>query len=157
MGEKVRSFKLDIFWLLSEINKRNFNIWESLTVEQQKGFSPIVVQRWLAGTHDTEALRKLNDNVNPYVFALGKYPNLLLKLMSTTGNKKTNRYFWKPLNKKKQKKLALEVIATARNCSLREAKIIFPGYTDDDIITLAEDLAWEKDQLTKLKKELKDG
>ncbi|MEM2159493.1 MAG: hypothetical protein QXN55_00910 [Candidatus Nitrosotenuis sp.] len=157
MAEKKRAFKLDIFWLLGQINQRVFNIWTNLDTEQRKSIAPIVIQRWLAGTHDSLAIQKLNDHVNPYVFALGKYPELLLKLMATTGNRSGGRYFWKPLTKKKNQRLALQAIAEARSCSIREAKAVFSAYTADDIIELAEDLAWEKDQLTKLKKELKDG
>lgn len=148
---------LDIFVLLEQIDKKNYNIWENLTEEQRKEFSPLVVMRWMAGCTDPFQLILLNEIANILVFPLGDKKEQLLLLLTACSNGKTKRYKW--LNYKvsssKKKKHAINLIAQHYSLSLREAEDSFRLFSSDDIMQLAELQGLQKDELAELKKELK--
>ena len=146
------TFKLDIFELLSRIDKRNSgDIYSSLSEDEKKGFAPLVVMRWMSGTNSIDQILNLNENVNPYVFKLGKHPHLLMQLLQTASDKKSKRYTWLPMAKKSSEESKLKIVAEYYNMSLREAKLL-PKIPDEDIISMAESLGYQKDEITKLKK-----
>ena len=148
---------LDVFWLLGEIDRKNYNVWDSLSEVQQKEFAPLVVMRWMAGTTDQRQLIFLNEVVNTTIFNLGSHKELLLKMLTVCSSGDTKRYSWVNYkvggSKKTSKKV--ELIAEHYKVSINEAEDILPLLGNDDIMELCEIHGLQKDEIAIIKKELK--
>lgn len=148
----------DLFKGLSDLSKRDLRWYQNLSEEEQKGAAPFVIGRWMTGTSDQAQLVRLNTFVNPYMFSLGTEKSLLFSLLAAAATGKSKRYTWKKAPGMQQTtKLKLEVIKQFYDVSTREAT----GYADtieaEDILAMAEECGWEKEELAKLKKEVGDG
>lgn len=79
----MSKYKLDIFKILDRITAGDLTFLDNLSEEDQKGFEAYVAFLWLKGAQQNEEYRYLlsNEALNPYIFALGKHPKLLYKLM----------------------------------------------------------------------------
>ncbi len=148
---------LDIFVLLDQVDKKNFQLWDALTDAQKKEFSPLVTMRWMAGTTDERQLIMLNELINTTIFGLTAHPELLLKLLSVCASGKLKRYNW--LNYKlsggKKYKRSVELIAEHYKLSWEDAAEQRPIFDDAELLELAEIQGWQKDEIAELKKELK--
>jgi len=151
------AFKLDIFDLLSRINNpRAGDIYSQLSEDEKKGFAPLVVMRWMSGTSDERQIMLLNEFVNPYVFALGKHPHLLMMLLQVASSKTPKRYQWLGIKSKKKNQETMKVVADYFDMSEREVKTLNPFPPEAEVIQMAEELGWQKDEIVKLKKEFKE-
>jgi len=146
---------LDIFMLLGEIDKKNYNVWDSLSEDQKKEFSALVTMRWMAGTTDERQIIFLNEVVNLAVFNLPDHRELLLKLLTVCSSGETRRYTWinYKLGGAKKNKKAVELIAEHYQMSLRDAEDTVRLFSPDEIMELGEDCGLQKDELKLLKKE----
>ena len=145
----------DLFEALEKISSGDQQWFDRLSEEDKKTASPFVLGRWLTGTSDQAQLIRLNTFVNPYVFALGQDKALLFKLLAAACTGKTRRYQWlKAPPATKKTKLTLEVIKRYHDVSTREASLLAFNISGADLIEMAEELGWEKDELSKLKKEV---
>lgn len=132
--------------------------YDRLSPEDKKAASPYVIARWLTGTNDQEQLVRLNTFVNPYVFSLGTEKELLFKLMAAACTGRTRRYTWlKMPTGKLSSKMKLEVVMQYYEASSREATSYLQNISGETLMEMAEELGWDKDELTKLKKEIGDG
>jgi hypothetical protein len=147
------TYKLDIFWLLNELNKDPaVDIFGQLTTEQVASFSPLVTMRWLSGTSDDRQIIMLNEVVNLYVFKLGEHKELLMKLLQTASSKVPKRYAWLPVKSSKKDSKRVQVISDFFEISTSEAReYIVP---DDEVINYATELGWQPSDIKDLKKEL---
>lgn len=156
--EKIMSKEraLDIFTLLGEIDQKNYELWGSLSAEQQKEFSPLVTMRWMAGVLDQRQLVFLNEIANHFVFNLGEHKELLLKLLTICSSGSKKRYSWinYKLSSSKKPKLAVELIARHYQMSLHEAEDTLRLFSTEEILELGELHGWQKDELKQLKKEV---
>jgi hypothetical protein len=154
MATKERS--LDIFTLLDQIDRKNFDIWESLTEEQRKDFSPLVVMRWMSGSSSIRQTVFLNEIVNPVVFSLGDHKEFLMKLLTVCSSGEKKRYSWKnyKLSGSKNSKHAVELISSYYNLSLKEAEDSLKLFSPEEILELGELHGLQKDELRNLKKEV---
>lgn len=147
---------LDIFFLLGEIDRKNYSIWDSLTEDQRKEFSPLVTMRWMSGTTDQRQLVFLNEIVNTSIFNLGDHKELLLKLLTICTSSNKQRYSW--INYKssgsKKNKLSVELISTHYQMSLKDAEDSFRLFSKEEIMELGEIQGFQKEELKLLKKEL---
>ena len=151
------AYKLDIFKLLGEINNAKAgDIYAKLSDDERKGFSPLVVMRWMSGTSDERQIILLNEFVNPYVFTLGKHPHLLMQLLQVASSKTSKRYAWLGIKYKKKQVEAYRVIQEYFELSVREAKT-YALPPAEELLKMAEALGWQKDEITKLQKELKEN
>jgi hypothetical protein len=156
MAAKERS--LDIFDLLKTLDQKNLHIWENLSEDQQKEFSPLVTLKWLRGTSNLEQLTYLNELVNPIVFHLGSEKEFILKMMAVCTSGGTKRYSWQPAktaSSKKKDELKIKVITNSTGHSRKKIRDIESIFSDDQVIEMAENLGWQKEELAQLKKELK--
>ena len=152
---KERTFKLDIFSLLGSIdNSRSGDIYTNLSDDEKKGFAPLVVMRWMTGTSDERQIMLLNEFINPYIFPLAKHPHLLMQSLQVASSKRPKRYTWMGIKGGKKSTLANKVIAEYFDYSMREVNLLSPRPSDAEILQMAEELGWQKDEVTKLKKEL---
>lgn len=149
-----KTYKLDIFEVLNKISNSDIKYWNSLEEEQQKAFVPLVIMRWLSSNTPYEIIF-LNTILNRYVFELGKHKGLLYNLMSicTIPNSK---YTWIKRGAKDVKfPKSTKILAEYLNYSIRETKDILQFYTNDDIIEICNEMGFQKDTISDLKKELK--
>lgn len=149
-------FSLDIFKLLSDLSSKA-DAYAKLSDDEKKGFAPIVVQRWLSGTKDERQVIALNTFANPHVFSLGRHPHLIARLFQACNSKVARRYFWLGVKGKKKHALVDEVHKQHFQWSSNELRKQQLRMSEDEVLAAAEGLGWQKDELAKLKKELKDG
>ena len=149
--------KLDVFELLNKLDRKNYEIWDTLSADQKKEFSPLVTMRWMAGMTDPFQLFMLNEVLNPTVFELPKHKELLLKLLATCSNGNAKRYSW--VNHKvaviKKPKKSIELIAEHYRLSHVEAEDTIKLFSNDEILELAKEMGLQKDELKDLQAELK--
>jgi len=150
-------YKLDIFQMLNSIDRKNDQVFSSLTEEEQKAFQPLVAMRWLSGIKSERQIVFLNEFVNPYIFSLYTHKNLLFKLMTVCTSGTINRYRWNKMNSKKRgnKPLSVTVIKEYFNYTNIQAIEALSFLSADDILQYATELGWQKDEISKLKQELK--
>lgn len=145
----------DLFEGLSALSARDKGWFDSLSPEGQKAAAPIVIARWMTGTSDPAQLIRLNTFVNPYLVGGCADKSALFKLLAIAATGKTRRYNWIKAPGTKAKKHSIEVIKEYYECSTREA--VTYVVSSDDLVEMAEALGWDKDEITKLKKETEDG
>jgi hypothetical protein len=152
------AFKLDIFDLLAKLNDpKAGDIYAQLTEDEKKGFAPLIVMRWMSGTSDERQIMMLNEFVNPYVFALGKHPHLLMQLLQVASSKTSKRYSWLGIKNKKKNVEATRVVEEYYEMTPREVATLNPFPPEAEVLKMAEELGWQKDEIAKLKKEYKDA
>lgn len=148
--------KLNIFELLPAVNNKDYHFYENLTAEEQKGFAPIVVQRWLSGSGERSQILIANETLNPYVFSLADHKNLLYKLMVNTSNGYVKYSYPKQTKKNESTKpVSIKVLVEKNGLSKKQAKRDIDMYSVDDIIEAAFDLGYEDTELKKIRKEFK--
>lgn len=149
------SDKLEIFDVLKEIDKKNVGFYDGLSDEHKKQFVPLLTMRWLSsGTKLQTQLQ--NAILNPMVFKLHRHPGLLYKLMVATSDGKSKRYTWiKKKSKDKSAPTVVAVISSYYQCSKKDALRYKKQLSEDDILEMADELGYDKEQVKKLKTELK--
>lgn len=151
------AYKLDIFALLAEIDRKNINYYDTLSDEEQKGFQPFVVMRWLSGTKDSGQVCLLNEITNRYIFNLSNHKGLLYRLLTVCTSGKTKRYAWmKALPRKGGAfPMTISVLCDYYQFSKRYAVDALSVLSDETILEHAEFLGRQAAELTKIKTELK--
>jgi hypothetical protein len=152
-----KNHKIDIFQVLNHISKKDKNFFKQLTDEEKKAFQPLIVMRWLTGTNDARQVYFINELVNPFVFSMYNHKELIYYLMTTCTRGKTQRYNWTKSSSKKSSATpsSVGVIKEYFNYSTLHAIEALPMLSNDDIMEYAEHLGRQKEDITKIKKELK--
>lgn len=153
--KKEKSYKLNIFEVLKNIDNQNINFYDSLTEEQKNAFQPYVVMRWLSGTNNKQQIVYLNEFLNPYVFNL-KDKKLLYYLMVvnnfSSGREKYNyiKTTYSGTNKSKK----VKIISEYHNISTRKAEEVVDIFNKEDILEMASEMGYSDAELKNLKKSL---
>lgn len=147
---------LDIFSLLSRISEKNVEYFDKLTEQEAREFQPFVVMRWMTGTNDARQVYFVNELVNRYVFDF-RDKRLLYMLLTIASSGQPQRYRWKKPASRKSASLstAVDVIKKYYDYTSKEATDVLGILTNDQIMSHAEDLGLQKDEIAKLRKELK--
>lgn len=147
---------LDIFELLSHISNKNAGYYDAMPENEQKEFQPFVVMRWLTGTRDARQVYFLNEIVNRFAFDLGNHKALLYKLLCVATSGQPQRYKWmKPASRKGAGTLITQVVKQYYGYNTQQATDVIGLLSDEDIIGYAEELGLQKEEVTKLKQELR--
>lgn len=154
----MADYKFDIFKVLDHISTRNQAFFDKLSDDDLKDIHPLVLMRWLTGTSDKRQVFFINTLANPYIFSLTKHKRLLLKLLMTSCSGKSQRYAW---NKQLSKAGASKPISTRVVCeyfgySKRDADDALKLLQKQDILSMAEDLGYQHEDMLKLRREHKD-
>lgn len=152
------NYKVDIFKILKDISYNRMSAIDKLSDEELKSVSPYVIQMWVKGADNNMNVRMplTNDYVNQFIFTLSDHPRLLLKLLCCANGFEIDTRF--KFNKKKKRKSMNFVIQTVMKYyghNETHATDILPLLFNDDILSIGEDLGYEKDDMKKLKNEIK--
>lgn len=149
--------KLDIFRVLGAADDKKEDFFTTLTEDEQKELQPFLVARWMSGTFDSRQIFFINEFVNPYAFSLTKHKQLLWQLLTVANSGKDKRYVWNKLPSKREsgKPNAVRVIREYYNYSTRDAIDALELLNRDQVVYLAEQLGWQPEEITKVKRELK--
>jgi hypothetical protein len=146
---------LDIFWVLNQLDSKNFELWDQLTEDQRKEVSPFVILRWLTGCADPEQLVMLGEVASACLFEFGQQKELMLKVLAACTANGGKRYKWvNPKGATKSSSKAVQLIALTYKMSLRQATEVRPQFTAEEIVELATAQGWQKDEVKELQKEL---
>ena len=145
----------DLFAGLTSLGRKDREWFDKLSADGQKAAAPFVIMRWLTGTSDEAQIVRLNTFVNPYVFSGALDKSALFKTIAASCTGKTFRYGWLKGPGAKAKRATLDVISQFYGVSQREASTY--SIDNDSLIAMAEELGWDKDEITKLTKELDVG
>lgn len=155
-GEKT--YKLDLFGLLSKLDKKQYDIWKSYNDEERKEISPLIIMRWLSGTSDKRQIVFLNEIVNQVVFQFGsEHKELLLKLLAIANSGTPRRYYWQgqksSASEKRGAKRSVAVVEQYYQCSPKEAKEHLRILEKEDVVQICEALGMQKEEIQLVKKE----
>jgi hypothetical protein len=151
----AKEFALDIFQLLGKIDKGDKAIWPTLTEEQRKSFAPLIAMRWMSGTSDARQIVFLNELVNPMVFTIGSHKELMMQLLAVASSKQPKRYQWMAVKNATKKHKGYDVVSEYYGYGDRDTKEALKVLTTEDILEMAEELGYQKEELAKLRKDLK--
>lgn len=147
--------KPTIFQILSYINNGS-SYFDELSDADLKDLHPYVLTRWLAGSNDPSMVLYVNEVCNAANNGLSKHKRLLLRLLQTTrGASSRPQWIAPPKRGSKGGSLSIQVVQESLGCSKREASLHLATLSSDIIVAEAERLGWQKEELKKLKQELK--
>jgi len=150
------TYKLDIFKVLGELSGGDHMVYRRLSDDEKKGFSALVIMRWMTGTSDERQIMALNMFANKMIFPLAKHPELLAMLLASCSSKVARRYQWLGIKSSKKKNLARQAVQEYLDYSSLEMRKLTELPAPEEIIEMAEACGWQKEEMTKLKKELAD-
>lgn len=152
---KERKFALDVFGLLKTLNSPHpGDIYAKLDADEKKGFSALVVMRWMSCTSDERQIMLLNQFVNTGMFSLSKHPHLQMRLLQAVSSKQNNHYQWLGVKGNKKASAVKNVVSQYFGMSMREVAKLNPFPPPEEIMLMAEELGLQKDELATIKKEL---
>jgi hypothetical protein len=144
------SSKFDIFPLIKKLNIGNVRAFEQLSPDEQQQASPFMAMKFMSGCMDRGQIVALNQVVNPYIFTMNNKP-LLFKLLAVSASKRVSQVKW-PGQMKEEKNLPITIISKFYDCSCREAKLMLPNFTLDQIVEMAETVGSSDEEIKKLRK-----
>lgn len=145
-----KKYKLDIFEVLENIDKRNFNYYATLDDNLKKEFVPFVTMKWLSQVNASPEISEyyllmVNDLLNREFWALRNHPELIWKLMCVIGIGQKMRHEWVPMTKQsKTPKLDELFKKKYPTVGEKELETLRRVATKDAIVRLCEDLGMEK-------------
>lgn len=156
MTPKTSKHKIDIFKVLNKINTKQFRFYDELTDEELKSVHPYVLMKWMGGTQDPQQILVLNHFANPYIFPLAKHKELLLEVLVACSPGTNRRYKWVKQKKSSSLPSTINVIRRFFGYSTSKSIDVLPLLQNEDIISYGEQLGLSKEQMQKVKRELKN-
>lgn len=147
--------RLDIFQILGQLNRKQ-DILAHLSEDEIKQIQPFVIMRWLTGSNNAKQIYFLNELINPQVFALNRHKELVAKLLTVCTFGVSQQYKWiPPVSNNTSFPNISDMLIKAYQCKTSEAKSIISLLSDEDILSIATELGYQQEEMTKIKKELK--
>lgn len=145
--------KLDMFWFLSQLDDKKFDILDTLDADQRKEVSNYMLLRWMSGCDDPEQLLKLGLIATSCLFDLSKHPDLMTKVLAACAMNGRKRYRWVNYKGASKESMALELVCKEWNLTAGKAKEALELLDKDDIMELGRRHGLQPDELKKLEKE----
>lgn len=106
----MADYKLDLTKALSALDRRQTNFYKNLTLEEKKGFTPLVLMRYMSSVPDKNdlpyyALVSTNEIVNTHFWELSHEPELQAMLLAACGLGSKIYHKWIPLKSKRSSPL----------------------------------------------------
>ena len=152
---KTAAKTVNIFNVLKAIDQRKEDFYDAMDEADQKQLHPLVLTRWMSGTHDPAVIQMLNLTCNRYNFILANHKPLLMRMLLLGSGGSPRRYQWLAKTKDSSKTRSLQVLQLYYNCSRREAELYLKQHTQDELIQMAEHVGWQDDEVKALMKEAK--
>ncbi len=146
--------KLDLFWMLKQLDNHNINVLDGLDADQKKEVSNYMLLRWLSGSDDPEQLEILGTIATSCLFGLSKHPDLMTMVLACCTRNGPKRYRWINYKGTAKESPALELVMNEWQLTRSKAEEALKVLNNDDIMALAERHGYQPDELKKLKKEL---
>lgn len=144
----AKQYKNDIFEVIKQIDKKNYQYFDSLSLEQQKEIQPYVLMRWISVVGDEDKHIKYtqdtNNNVNMYFWELSKYKDLQWKLLCTCGQSGFNRHQWIPMSKSNNDKDFKAIRGYFSHLNEQEFAIKYKSMNKDEIKKIKQFLGLEE-------------
>lgn len=103
----AKNYSNDIFKVLTEIDKRNFDFFKNYDEKKFNELQPYTLLRWLSSvvTGNVEHyILKTNEIVNTKLFQLSEHKELLLNMLCACGSGSWTKHSWIPIKKEKSDK-----------------------------------------------------
>lgn len=103
----AKNYSNDIFKVLTEIDKRNFDFFKNYDEKKFNELQPYTLLRWLSSvvTGNVEHyILKTNEIVNTKLFQLSEHKELLLNMLCVCGIGSWTKHSWIPIKKEKSDK-----------------------------------------------------
>lgn len=149
--------KLDIFRVLGAADGKNTAFYQTLTDDERKELQPFLVMRWMSGTSSASQVYMINELVNPYAFSLTQHKELLWKLMTVANDGRRTRYVWNKLPSRPDagKSTAVKVVKAYFKYNTADAIAALNLLSKDEVTAMAEEMGWQSDDVSKVKREIK--
>ena len=149
--------KFDIFVILDKLSKKQRSYIDGLTADDLKAIPPVVVMRWMTGTGSKQQTYLINELANPITFSLYKHPRLLLQMLMVCAVPGAGRCSWiKQQKAPSSQPISVKVVMRYFDYSERRARECMALIPPMDIISMAEDLGYQPDDIKKIHLEHKD-
>ncbi len=142
---------LDLTRLLSAVDKKNYEFYDNLTVEELKEFSPYVLLRYISNVDSSNIdvqewfIEKTNELVNKHHWTLSKNHKKLLWLLYTATGVGTKIYhpYLSPLKSQfnKFEKLLANLYPTYK---MEDIKVLASLMTDEEKIEMFDNMGFDK-------------
>lgn len=152
-----KQHKVNIFQVLDKLDRKDTEVYQSLSEEEQKALHPLVVMRWMSCVNDPRQIVFLNELVNDMVFNVPGHKDLMFKLMTicSSGNTKRRKWVKAPSKKSSAKPVTNMVIRESYGYNTKQADEAIGLMTDSVILECAEYLGRQPNEIKEIKKELK--
>ena len=103
----TKNYSNDIFKVLTEIDKRNFDFFKNYDEKKFNELQPYTLLRWLSSVstgNSEHYILKTNEIVNTKLFQLSEHKELLLNMLCACGNGSWTKHSWIPIKKEKSDK-----------------------------------------------------
>lgn len=100
----TKNYSNDIFKVLTEIDKRNFDFFKSYDEKKFNELQPYTLLRWLSSVatgNSEHYILKTNEIVNTKLFQLSEHKELLLNMLCSCGIGSWTKHSWIPIKKEK--------------------------------------------------------
>jgi hypothetical protein len=125
--------ELTIFQVLTELEKKNYFLWEQMTESEQKQFHPLVLMMWMLGS-GVSSVRLQQVNLN--LFSLSKSQQFLK--LATAGVNKSRQWKWvakKPVDTNE----ALKAIQFVYDTNARGAESALALFSPDELAEIIKE------------------
>lgn len=160
----AKKYKLNIFELLSRLDRRELLIYESLEKDERKEVSPYLLLRWMSIVQDDADFEEyytciVNDVVNKGFWELSKYPDLQLKLLAACGSGSRTMHKWvsEPKGSTRRKKDKVREVIEKHEHPINEMEweLLKSQNTKKEFRGILEQYGYQKSEITELLKGLK--
>jgi hypothetical protein len=172
--DKEKVYKLDMFKdVLPAVNRKDRDFWDRCSDDEKKSIAPIVVQRWLSSVcrgFNTEDSVETGNNlifINEIINKIGLYnipssqdrdhKKLQWLMLTVVGNgKASTKHSWVPFAGNSETPLLDAAIRKKwTNIGTQEFKMIRNTISEEQLIDLCKDLAYDDKDIKKTVKEFK--